>query len=66
MIAGAFLIREGIMPTYEATAAHEHIKPEMQQAFMDALADADRQGQEVTSVIVANGVPFIYNVRDKA
>lgn len=54
------------MPKYDATAAREHIKPEMQQAFKDALADADRQGQEVTSVIVANGVPIVYNVRDKA
>lgn len=54
------------MPTFDATEAYRHIKLEMQQAFKDALADADRQGQEVTSVIVANGVPIIYNVRDKA
>lgn len=54
------------MPTFDATEAHDHIKPEMQQAFKDALADAAHQGQEITSVIVANGVPISCNVRDKA
>jgi hypothetical protein len=51
--------------TYDATEAHRHIKPEMLPEFKKALADAEAQGQEVYSVIVGNGVPLLYSVRDK-
>jgi len=54
------------MPTYEATEAHKYVKPEMMEAFKQALADANREGQEVYSVIVMNGVPITYSVRDRA
>jgi len=37
----------------------------MMDAFKQALADADRDGQEVYSVIVVNGVPIMYSVRDR-
>ncbi|GAA1494720.1 hypothetical protein [Curtobacterium herbarum] len=54
------------MPTFDATEAHKRVKPEMMEAFKQALADADREGQEVYSVIVVNGVPLMYSVRDRA
>ncbi|MFS0894713.1 hypothetical protein [Microbacterium sp. 179-I 3D3 NHS] len=53
------------MATYDATEAHKHIKPELMPEFKKALADAEAQGQEVYSVIVGNGVPLMYSVRDK-
>lgn len=54
------------MPTYDATEAARHIKPELMRDFKEALANADSDGQEVYSVIVANGVPIVYSVRDKS
>ncbi|WP_222658121.1 hypothetical protein [Curtobacterium sp. TC1] len=53
------------MPTYDATETHKHVKPEMMDSFKQALANANRDGQEVYSVIVTNGVPIIYSVRDR-
>ena len=53
------------MATFDATEAHKHIKPELMDEFKKTLADAEAQGQEVYSVIVGNGVPLMYSVRDK-
>lgn len=54
------------MATYDATEAHNHIKPEMLPEFKKALADAEAEGKEVYSVIVGNGVPLLYSIRDKS
>lgn len=53
------------MPSYDATEAHEHIKPEQMAAFKQAIADAEAEGKEVYSVFVTNGVPLMYSIRDK-
>lgn len=53
------------MATFDATEAHKHVKPELMGEFKKALADAEAQGQEVYSVIVGNGIPLLYSVRDK-
>lgn len=53
------------MATYDATEAHRHIKPELMEEFNKTLADAEAQDQEVYSVIIGNGVPLMYSVRDK-
>lgn len=54
------------MPTYDATEAHDHVAPAMMDRFKEALAEADRDGMETVSVIIVNGVPILYNIRDKA
>lgn len=54
------------MATFDATEAHNHIKPDLMDEFKKSLADAEAQGQEVYSVIVGNGVPLMYSVRDRS
>lgn len=54
------------MPTFDASEAHRHIKPEQMDGFKKALADADADGKEVYEVIIASGVPLVYSIRDKA
>lgn len=54
------------MPSFDATEAHQHIKPELMDGFKQALADAEADGQEVHSVTIANGVPILYSVSDRA
>lgn len=41
------------------------IKSDMVERFKDAIQEADREGKEVYSALVANGVPLIYSIRDK-
>ena len=53
------------MATFDATEAPKHIKPELMAEFKKTLADAEAEGQEVYSVIIGNGVPLMYSVRDK-
>lgn len=53
------------MPTYDATEAHRHISPEQLEAFKKTIADAEAEGKELVSVIVMNGTPLVYNIRDK-
>ncbi|WP_156459457.1 hypothetical protein [Microbacterium sp. Leaf436] len=53
------------MATYYAAEAHTHIKAELLPEFKKALADAEAEGKEVYSVIVGNGVPLLYSIRDK-
>lgn len=53
------------MATFDATEAHKHVKPEMMDRFKQALADAEAEGKEVYSVIISNGVPIMYSIRDK-
>ena len=53
------------MPNYDATEAHNHVKPDQMEAFKKALADAEAEGKEVYSVFISNGVPILYSIRDK-
>lgn len=53
------------MPTYPGTEAHKHVKDSMQADFKKALADAANDGKEIYEVMVVNGVPVIYSIRDK-
>lgn len=53
------------MPTFDATEAHNHVKPEQMDSFKKALARADQEGKEVYEVFIANGVPVMYSIRDK-
>lgn len=38
------------------------IKPELHADFLKSIADAQRDGNPVKSVVVAGGVPIIYNI----
>lgn len=53
------------MATVDASEAHKLIKREKLEDFKKTLADADAEGKEVYSVIVSNGVPVLYSIRDK-
>lgn len=69
MITGPFSFlkrKEPPVATYDATEAHNHIKPEMLAEFKKALADAEAEGKEVYSVVVGNDVPLLYSIRDKS
>lgn len=54
------------MPNFDATEAHNHVKPEQMEKFKAALADAEREGKEVYEVFIAGGVPIMYSIRDKS
>lgn len=53
------------MATIDATEAHNHIDPAHMESFKDALAEAKREGRRITSVVIANGVPIVYNSVDE-
>ncbi len=51
---------------FEQAITDGTIKPEMVERFKDAIQEADREGKEVYSAFVANGVPLVYNIREKS
>lgn len=50
---------------YDATEAHRFIKPELMDDFKEAIAEAEREGKQITGVFVVSGVPVVYNIEGK-